>query len=104
MINWPDQLISDLARRRALLVIGSGVSRHSKGDGDSVPPTWSMFLREALGRCGPNQKHIKDALRRGQYLDACEWIKNALDDQWTNELRSKFLTPRYKPAEIHKLL
>jgi hypothetical protein len=104
MISWPQQLIDDLARRRAIIMIGSGVSRHSVGIADARPPTWRGFLQEALKLCDPQPKHIKDAIRRGQYLDACEWLKRHLDDRWTQQLRASFLTPKYRSADIHRLL
>src|SRR5689334_13262770 len=104
MIDWPEQLVSDLARRRAIIMIGSGVSRHSFGLGGVQPPTWRGFLDTALNLCDPKPKHIQAALKRGQYLDACEWLKRALDDKWTQQLRTSFLTPQYKAADIHSLL
>jgi hypothetical protein len=104
MINWPDQLIADIARRRAVLMIGSGVSRHSIGDTGVHPPTWRGFLEAALIRCHPAPKHIKNAIKRGQYLDACEWLKKYAEDDWVSILRSSFVDPKFQPAEIHKLL
>lgn len=104
MIDWPTQLVDDLARRRAIIMIGSGVSRHSVGTDDARPPTWRGFLEGALRLCDPQPKHIRDAIRRGEYLDACEWLKRHLDDRWAQQLRESFLTPRYRPAEIHGLL
>ena len=104
MISWPNQLVDDLARRRAIVMIGSGVSRHSVGDHNLVPPTWRGFLEYALAQCDPKPKHVKDAIKRGQYLDACEWLKRLLNDNWAQLLRASFLTPRFRPAKIHELL
>lgn len=104
MIDWPQDLVDDLARRRAIIMIGSGISRHSTGDGGVRPPTWRGFLEEAFQLCDPKPKYIKSAIIRGQYLDACEWLKRHLDERWVQQLRSSFLTPRFKPAEIHKLI
>jgi len=104
MIDWPQQLVDDLARRRAIIMIGSGVSRHSVGAGNARPPTWRGFLLKTLSLCDPQPKHIKDAISRGQYLDACEWLKRQLEDRWAEQLRASYLTPRFKPAEIHELL
>ncbi|WP_461320400.1 SIR2 family NAD-dependent protein deacylase [Bradyrhizobium elkanii] len=38
------------------------------------------------------------------YLDACEWLKRRLDEQWSQQLRASFLAPKYQPAEIHEFL
>ena len=52
MINWPNQLVEDLARRRAVLFLGAGVSRNSlSANRLKRPPEWSEFLRTALRSC-----------------------------------------------------
>lgn len=104
MIAWPDQLVTDIARRRAVLMIGSGISRHSVGNDNLQPPTWHGFLEAGLKQLNPSPAHIKKALKRGQYLDACEWLKKEIDDGWVPFLRQSFLQPRFLPAEIHKTL
>ncbi|UFS74338.1 SIR2 family protein [Tardiphaga sp. 37S4] len=104
MISWPDQLVSDIARRRAVLMIGSGISRHSVGEQSARPPTWRGFLEAALEKCNGKSAHIKKAIQKGQYLDACEWLKKHLDDEWVPLLRQSFMQPKFQPAEVHKLL
>lgn len=103
MINWPEGLISDLARRRAVLVIGSGVSRHSIGMGEVRPPTWAEFLRKALEDC-PDQSSltgIGEAIQTGDLLHACEWLKKRFDERWVAYLRRTFSQPAFAPAPIH---
>jgi hypothetical protein len=85
-------------------MIGSGVSRHSVGEDNVRPPTWHGFLDAALNLCNPAPKHIEKAIRQGQYLDACEWLKRQLNERWSDQLRASFLTPKFKSAEIHELL
>ena len=104
MIQWPDQLVTDIARRRAVLMIGSGISRHSVGQLGANPPTWRGFLENALDQCNPKPQHITKAIRRGQYLDACEWLKKQINDEWVPLLRQSFVAPRFQTAQVHKLL
>jgi hypothetical protein len=85
-------------------MIGSGISRHSLGENGAKPPTWRGFLEGALAQCDPKPKHIQNAIKRGQYLDACEWLKKQIDDGWVPFLRQSFVQPKFQPAEIHKLL
>lgn len=101
MIAWPDEIIDSIARRRCVLVIGSGVSANSKGNGDVKPPTWKAFLDEGCTRLG-NPPHIAEAISRNDLLEACDYLKSSMGNDWANFLREKFLTPRYRPAEIHK--
>lgn len=105
MIDWPNPIVNDLARRRAIIVIGSGVSRHSTGNNGARPPTWREFLRQALEEC-PVQTppHIEQAIASGDLLHACEWLKNRFDEQWNGYLRSKFQTPQFAPSKIHETI
>jgi hypothetical protein len=104
VIEWPGQLVKDIARRRAIILLGSGISRNSIGNGGVQPPTWRQFLEEALDETPGPARHIRAAIRNGDYLSACEWIKNRLDERWTNLLKAKFLTPAYRPNAVHELI
>lgn len=100
---WPDTLVKDLARRNVAIVLGSGVSKNSLGaDGVTRPPVWLEFLNRALARAGnAGTRHIKRAIRDGDYLHACEWLKEKLDDDWIDFLRSQFLAPNYTASDLH---
>jgi SIR2-like domain len=104
VIEWPTQLVKDIARRRAIILLGSGISRNSLGSGGARPPTWRQFLEEAVEEVHGQSRHIRAAIKSGDYLSACEWIKNRLDEHWTNFLRAKFLTPAFKPNSVHELI
>jgi hypothetical protein len=104
MIEWPQELVTDLARRRAVIVIGSGVSRHSIGTGGVRPPTWKNFLLSAVSDC-PNKddlEPVQSALDAGDYLHACEWLKQRYDEGWIAYLRKTFSQPAFQSARIHQ--
>lgn len=103
MIDWHQTtLVDDLARRRCVIIIGSGVSRHSSGENGVKPPIWKDFLIDAAQKC-PDQdiEHITDAIKNNDLLHACEWLKKRYDEAWTGHLRKVFQQPKYKPAELH---
>ena len=104
--DWPEPLIEDLARKRTIIVIGAGVSKNSLSrDGTRRPPLWEEFLRTALEKCGTNgTAHIRSAIKSGDYLHACEWLKRKMDDAWVGFLRSEFIAPQYEHCEIHEYL
>lgn len=105
MIDWPQQLVKDLARRRAVIMIGSGISKKSVGKDGARPPTWREFLEGALDlQAAPRPRHITSAIRNGDYLSACEWIRTRMDEAWNPFLTAKFLTPAYKPNKVHELI
>lgn len=105
MISWPPQLIEDIARRRAILFIGSGVSKNSTSETNPTirPPTWEEFLKFALDKCGNPKRHILKLLRQNEYLTACEIIKHKLmPEEWNELIHTLFVEPRFKPADIHR--
>lgn len=105
--DWPAPLVRDIARRRAVFVIGSGVSRHALGaDGTTRPPVWKSFLTDAAQRFarGADTEHIYKAIEGGDLLHACEWLKDRYDEDWPAYLRSKFTDPRYTPGKLHELI
>lgn len=103
MVDWHG-VVGDLARRRAVIVIGSGVSRHSTGMQDVRPPTWKMFLQEAMRECPDrvNLEPIEEAIRSNDYLHACEWLQKRFDENWVSYLRRTFSRPAFQPADIHE--
>lgn len=104
MITWPLKLVEDLARHRAILFLGSGVSRNSSSTVGPTrhPPTWEEFLRVALQRCTTSKRPIQRLLKEGDYLTACEVLKYKLDDQWNDLVHEQFVQPGFSPTDIHK--
>lgn len=102
MITWPRELISDLARRRTVLFLGSGISRNSTSVSGVRPKTWVEFLESTSTIVNPN-RHIKALIKEKDYLTACEVIKKALGrDVFHQQLRDEFLSPQYQHALIHE--
>ena len=100
---WPNALIDSVARRRTVVLIGSGVSANAQADDGSRPPTWGAFLNDAYQALGRKVPHISAALKRYSYLEARDYLKTEHGAQgWTALLRSKFVAPNYRPAQIHK--
>ena len=105
-IEWPKSLISDLLRRQAVVVLGAGVSKNSLArNGARRPPLWTEFLEAGVARVGRQRtQHIKKAIRDGDLLHACEWLKRRMDDDWIEFLRDQFVTPQYQKSELHDKL
>lgn len=104
MINWPDLIVDDIARRRAVLFLGAGVSRNSVGAGGKRPVLWQEFLEVGLKRCASPHKHIAKLIKAGDYLTACEIIKKKLEEDFRSLLSDCFATPQFQPADIHKYI
>jgi SIR2-like domain len=102
MIEWPDKLVDDIARRRAVIFIGAGVSRSAIGRNGARPPMWVELLEHAVGRCNGDWNYIKRKIKKNDYLTACELLKESFDEEWERLLDAEFKRPQYVPAEIHK--
>jgi hypothetical protein len=105
MLSWPQNLVRDIARRRCVLVVGSGLSRHAIGSDGKRPPLWKEFLVKANKELpsGP-ETHIQDAIDKGDFLHACEWLNERYAHDWPELLRQQFAAPKFQPANLHKLL
>ncbi|WP_430512939.1 hypothetical protein [Pannonibacter phragmitetus] len=105
MVEWPEELVRDIARRRCVLVVGSGVSRQAIGKDGIRPPTWEQFLRSANDDlAGGPEEHIAKAISDGDLLHACEWLQQKYDHNWSTRLRNSFMGPRFAPAEVHRTI
>ncbi|NPD29675.1 SIR2 family NAD-dependent protein deacylase [Corallococcus exiguus] len=102
MIKWPEQLVEDVARRRAIAFLGAGVSKNSTGKGLRRPPNWSEFLETALKKCPGPTAHIKKLIKDQDYLTACEIIKQRLDEDFNSIISQEFVDPHYTHAQIHR--
>lgn len=100
---WPNTLVDDLCERRAIIVVGAGVSKHSVSSvgNERSPPLWEEFLETAVRRYNITSRHIKRAIKVGDYLNACEWIRTKIDEDWIQFLRDEFVLPSYLPNSIH---
>lgn len=103
-IRWPAPVVQAIARRRAVILIGSGVSANALTDDGKSPPTWGKFLNTAYSELGRRVPHIARALKYYQYLEACDFLKSEHNNGWADLIRNHFATPQYKAAEIHKAI
>lgn len=106
MIEWPHDLVRDIARRRSVIVVGSGVSRQAASqNGNSRPPTWNEFLIDCNNSLpGGAQNHISQSIQEGDLLNACEWLQRKYEHNWAGKLRAAFSSPKFIPAEVHRTI
>lgn len=107
MIDWPDNLVEAIARRKSVLFLGSGISANSCNDDGKHPLTWEGFLRDILEKRAPKltgqRNVIEEMLNLKDYLTACEVIVDTLGENDFGELAAdEFRRPGYKPSKIHE--
>ncbi len=109
MIEWPVELVEDIAKRNVVLYLGSGVSASSTNDEGKSPATWHKFLKDILearkAELETFRTSIEELLSKEDYLMACEIIVNSIGEQDFGELAAnEFRRPGYHPNELHKVI
>lgn len=102
MIEWPEDLVSSIARRRAVLYLGAGVSMNSLGETGTKPPSWKNFLQRGIDKCVGSKAEMKRLLKSGDYLTCCQILKYRLGHDWVPFIEDSFLKPKFKPTDIHE--
>ncbi|WP_312478792.1 SIR2 family protein [Stutzerimonas nitrititolerans] len=100
MVNWPASLIREIAERRVIFFIGSGLSKAAHNN----LPTWPKLL-EKLSEDIPTRKTrelIKQLIKQGKMLDAAQIIHDALPKADMNaKLRATFQVRPIPNSEIY---
>ena len=69
---WPDNLVEELAYRRCLIFLGSGISATAKNDAGESPDTWGAFLDNVKSKMknpsDDDKKFVEDMLKKQNYL------------------------------------
>lgn len=106
MFNWPNDLVSDIARRTCVLYIGAGVSANSSSAKGISPPTWEAFLRSCLTKINKADcAFIEQLLSQKDLLSACEVIIDKIGTaEFNNVAQDAFRRPGFKPASIHETI
>ena len=108
MITWPSSLVTEIARRRAVIFLGAGVSMQCTNATGQQPKNWKQLLLDAVEQVpgpGARKKEIRKLISAGDYLTACEVIREKMGAHvFNNFLIQELLTPNFQPAPIHDTL
>lgn len=104
VIDWPNDLTTDVARRRCVLVLGAGISANSKNASGQSPKTWYSFLLNAsMGLSdAKTTMSVRKMLGSGDFLTACQIIRDQMGpSHFHNLAESEYLNPGFQHATIH---
>lgn len=104
-IIWNEELVNSIARRRTIIVIGSGVSKNSINEDGVSPNSWRSFLEHCTKKVDIQlQNTINNLISENNYLMACELIKrNMTSYDFSNQVKQEYLNG-YEPAKIHEFI
>lgn len=107
-IDWPDELVDDIARRRSVIYLGAGVSASSKNKEGKSPPTWDEFLRETLSCVKSDEKNtghievVKKLIETKEYLMACDILVDLLGADGFAKSADRAFRNKYTTNKLHK--
>lgn len=104
MIDWPEDLVRDIAARRSVLFLGAGVSRNAMNVHGVHPREWIDLLRHfaSLVNESNQQSEILQCIADADLLTACELARKYLSQSaFKSELLKEFVGNAYRPAKIH---
>ncbi|MBY8289138.1 SIR2 family protein [Vibrio fluvialis] len=108
MIEWPPSLVDELASRRAIIFIGSGISAGAKNDQGNRPPDWKGLLEQARDefiRTPDERDFVNEQIEKGALLEAAEVILHGVSQPDRRRFFCRvFAEPRFKPYEVHELI
>lgn len=109
MINWPSNLIEELAYRRCIIFVGSGISATAKNDSMESPKIWNDFLKDAKSiMSNPDSADvgfIDQMLDEKNYLMALEAIYAECDPgNYSDFLKRNFARGNFKASNIHQYI
>jgi hypothetical protein len=104
MISWPTEVVESIARRRAVLFLGAGVSMNSVNAAGRRPPSWKSVLETGIAKCDGSKTEMKRLLREKDFLGCCQIIKHRMNLGWVQFIDEQFLAPMFKSADIHKAI
>lgn len=103
MIDWPEDLVLDIARRRAVLFLGAGVSRNATNALGERPLGWDDFLKRAAEKIkdADDRKVVDECLKEGDLLTACELVREVLGHDFNSHLLREYSGKQFRPGAIH---
>lgn len=105
MINWPNSLVEEIASKRAILFLGSGISSSSTNAAGIRPPSWKKLLEDAVAKFVTRPEDIKfvtELLQKELFLDAAEVVFDGVPQADRRVFfQDVFAVPRFKASDYH---
>jgi hypothetical protein len=106
-IAWSQSLLTEVAERRCVFVLGAGASASSVNADGLRPSSWDSFLESGLKRVGSDddRRAAQEQLAKGAFLDAAQILVDSLDSaDFGLFLRQELEDPAFQPSELHDLV
>lgn len=106
---WPENLVEELAYRRCIIFLGSGISATAKNSQGESPDTWGEFLnnikKKMRNPTSDDVQFVEEMLKKEDYLLALQTIADLCDPgEYSNYLKNQYLRGGYKFSKVHELI
>ncbi|AGF57810.1 hypothetical protein B0P06_003883 [Clostridium saccharoperbutylacetonicum] len=106
-IVWPENLIEELAYRRCIIFLGSGISATAKNADGNSPDTWGTFIKNIKSLMkkptADDLQYIDGMIAQENYLLALQAISDLTEAGTYNKyLKDTYSRAGYIPSEVHK--
>jgi hypothetical protein len=104
MVEWPEDLIWDVAARRSVLFLGAGVSRNAQNAQGVHPREWVGFLEHLASQISnaTQRDEVIQCIADADLLTACELSRQYISAPlFKTEMLKEFSGNGYRPAKIH---
>jgi hypothetical protein len=107
-VDWPPALVKELADRRVVIVIGSGLTATATAESDSMrhPPTWKDLLTnlaDSRSLASDVRSAVEQMIEARKYPEAAQEIMDKADAQsLALALRSILMNPKFKASTTYR--
>ena len=106
-IEWPESLLTEIAERRCVIVLGAGASASSCNDAGQRPSSWTEFLEAGIAKIASENDRdaATELLKENVPLDAAQVLADALGAaDFAHFIRQELVDPGFQPSELHELI
>ncbi|MDR3596434.1 SIR2 family protein [Clostridium sp.] len=108
-IVWPANLVEEIAYRRCVIFLGSGISATAKNSDIKSPPTWGKFIEDIKelikSPTMEDNNFIDQMIKQEDYLMALQAIYDLSDaGSYNKYLKDTYARGGYTASETHKTI
>lgn len=106
-IVWPQSLLTEVAERRCIIVLGAGASASASNPSGARPADWEHFLLNGISKISSDDDRAaaRELLKSNSTLDAAQIVADSLGAaDFAMFIREELETPGFVASDLHELV
>jgi hypothetical protein len=108
-INWPENLIEEIAYNRCIIFTGAGISAQSVDDEGNRMKTWKSFVETAIEgidtACSVQKDYAQQFYENGDLLQALQVVRDYMEPgSYKRLLQDNYNRRKMNVSEAHEIL